>query len=341
MSYRVRFQLTRFSALVVQAIEGFSASNPFHKNLLWLLVVSLTGLSACGASDATSNQTAMADKRPVPVVVATATQKMIPLLVRTTGTVEAYATVSVKSQVEGQLTGVYFQQGQAVKKGELLFTIDRRPLQAVLMQAQATQAKDRAQVQQARANVAKAIAQVNQAKANLAKDMAQSKNAEVDAQRYNNLRQDGAISQQQADQYQTNAIAQQATVSADRSAIADAEAAVAAAKAEVENAQAVVAADEAAIANARVQLSYTSIYSPIDGRTGSLKLDRGNLVKANADAPLIVISQVRPIYVSFSIPQRLLPDLKRYSANNRLEVDVLPAKGGNSVKGKLTFVDSG
>jgi multidrug efflux system membrane fusion protein len=210
------------------------------------------------------------------------------------------------------------------------------------MQANAAKAKDLALVKQAQANVVKAITQVSQSKANVAKDVAQATNADVQAQRYTTLLKQGAISKEQADQFQTTADAQRATVKADRDGVANAQAAVAAAQADVQNAQAAVAADEAAIDNAKVQLSYSSIYSPIAGRTGSLQLNRGNLVQANATDPLITISQVQPIYVNFSIPQRLLPDLKKYSTNGKLEVDALPPKDpGHPERGELTFVDSG
>jgi multidrug efflux system membrane fusion protein len=332
---------TKPSPLIAQTVPRFHGV--IQTGRLWLLLLGLTWLcAACNASEAQSSKQAAGKNRPVPVVVATATQKTIPILLRATGTVEAYSTVSVKSQVGGQLTGVYFQQGQNVKKGDLLFKIDSRPLQAALMQANAAKAKDVAQVKQAQANVVKAIAQVNQAKANVVKDVAQATNADVQAQRYSTLLKQGAISKEQADQFQTTADAQRATVKADQGGVANAQAAVVAAQADVQNAQAAVAADEAAIENAKVQLSYSSIYSPIDGHTSSLKLNRGNLVSANADDPLVTISQIRPIYVTFSIPQRQLPDLKKYSARGKLEVDALPPKdAGRPVRGELTFVDSG
>lgn len=310
---------------------------------LWLLVLGLSYLcAACNASEAQSSGQQAGKKRAVPVVIATATQKTIPIQLSATGTVEAYSTVSVKSQVGGQLIGVYFQQGQNVKKGDLLFKIDSRSLEAALMQANAAKAKDLAQVKQAQANVVKAIAQVNQAKANVTKDIAQATNADVQAKRYNSLLKEGAISKEQADQFQTTAAAQRATVNADQNGVADAQAAVAAAEADVQNAKAAVVADEAAIANAKIQLSYSSIYSPITGRTGSLKFTQGNLIEANATDPLITISQIRPIYVNFSIPQRLLPDLKKYSTNGKLEVTAIPPKDkGRPITGELTFVDSG
>ncbi|MEH2079892.1 MAG: efflux RND transporter periplasmic adaptor subunit [Nostoc sp.] len=339
-------QTIKPSSLAAETVPRFQ-SIILQRGRFWLLVLSLAYLcSACNASEAQSSGKEAGKKRAVPVVVATTTQKTIPIQLSATGTVEAYSTVSVKSQIGGQLTGVYFQQGQNVKKGDLLFKIDSRSLQAALMQANAAKAKDLAQVKQAQANVLKAIAQVNQAKANVVKDKAQATNADAQAQRYSSLLKQGAISKEQAEQYQTSADAQQATVNADRGGVANAQAAVAAAQADVQNAEAGVASDEAAIDNAKVQLSYSSIYAPIAGRTGSLKLTQGNLVKANAanaEDSLITISQIRPIYVNFSIPQRLLPDIKKYSANNgKLKVDALPPKdAGHPVRGELTFVDSG
>lgn len=313
-----------------------------HYAPLFLLLLGLSGLSACAATDAKSVKSDALSKKPVPVVIAKATLKTIPLEVTSTGTVEAYSTVSVKSQVEGQLTSVYFQQGQDVKKGDRLFAIDSRPLQAALRQAEADQQKNLAGLAQAKANLAKAVAQVNQAKANVIRDTAQAKNDLVQAQRYQNLFAQGAVNQQQAEQFATSAATQQATVAASRDAVANAIAGVSAAKADIENAQAALTAGAAAIDNAKVQLSYSSISSPIDGRTGSLKVNQGNLVKADDTNPLVVISQIRPIYVTFTIPQGLLPDLNKYKARGKLQVDALiPNDQGQPVRGELTFVDSG
>jgi len=116
--------------------------NPWGKQLqLGLMALLLAGLSACAASEAESVKSGGPGKRPVPVVAATATRKTVPLLVQATGTAQAYATVAVKSQIAGQLTGVYFREGQTVQSGDLLFTIDSRPLKAALDQAIANRAK--------------------------------------------------------------------------------------------------------------------------------------------------------------------------------------------------------
>lgn len=307
-----------------------------------LLVLALGGLSACTASDAQSVKSSGAGKRPVPVVAATAIRKTVPILVQTTGTVQAYATVAVKSQIAGQLTGVYFQEGQTVQAGELLFTIDSRPLQAALDQAMANRAKAIAEVSQAQAALAQAQAQVNQARAAVTRDVAQANNASVQAERYSSLLGSGAVSQEQADQFRTAAEAQQAVVVADQSEVGNALAAVESAKANLQNAQASVSAADAAVDSAKVQLSYASIVAPSGGRLGKLNVNQGNLVKENDTTPLVTISQIQPIYVEFSIPQSQLPALRKYQAQGKLQVEAKPPNdAGQPARGELVFVDSG
>ncbi len=311
-----------------------------RQSQLWVIMLGLTCLSACAASDAQPNSAKSGGARPVPVVMATATQKTVPVFVQTTGTVQAYSTVSVKSQIAGQLMEVNFKEGQEVQKGDLLFTIDPRPLQASLQEAMANRAKAIAQVSQAEADLAQAEAQVNQARANVTKESAQASNNNVQARRYDSLQAEGAVSREQADQFRTSAAAQSAVVAANQSSVQNTIAAVDSAQANVQSAQATVSAADAAVDSAQLQLSYSAIYSPVDGRTGSLKVNQGNLVQANDNTnPLVVISQIRPIYVGFSVPQRLLPDLKKYQAQGRLKVDVTSAKSA-PVQGELEFVDS-
>jgi multidrug efflux system membrane fusion protein len=249
----------------------------------------------------------------VPVTTATVTSETLPLQISAIGNVEAYATVSVRSQANGQITKVHFTQGQYVKKGDPLFSIDPRPSQAELAGSLANQSR--------------ALGQQRQAEANLAKDLAQAKTAEVQAQRYEKLYRQGVVSKEQADQMRTNADALAAVVKADQAAIATERDSVNAAKA---------AADAS-----RVQLSYTSISSPIDGRTGSLMVNQGNLVKANDTNPLVVINQVSPIYVTFAVPEAQLLDIKRYMSQGELQVAAsIPNDTGAPEQGALTFVDN-
>jgi membrane fusion protein, multidrug efflux system len=342
------FRVIRVNAMHAPHFSlGIHSNFLLHLATLWgrrsAILLLLGGLSACASSEAQSVQSKQAKgEQAIPVVSLQATRQTVPRLVQTTGTAQAYSTIALKSQVDGQLTGVYFREGQAVRKGALLFRIDSRPLQAALAQAVANRAKAVAQVSQAKAQLAQAQAQVNQAQAQVAKDLAQAKNAEVQAQRYANLVKEGAVSREQADQFQTNADAQRSTVDADRSSVGNAIAAVESAKANVQNAQAAVSAADAQVDSAKVQLSYAAIYAPNDGQLGKLNLNQGNLVKANDTNPLVTISQVRPIYVEFSIPQGQLPDLKKYQAQSRLQVESKsPQDSGQPVRGELVFVDSG
>jgi membrane fusion protein, multidrug efflux system len=221
----------------------------------------------------------------VPVTVATVIQKSMPVQLTATGTVEAYATVSIRAQVGGVITKVSFTQGQDVKQGDPLFTIDPRPLEAALKQAEA----------------------------NLQRDTAQLQNSREQARRYAELVKKQYVSQEQFDQIKTNADALES----------------------------VVDADKAAVENAKVQLSYCYIFAPVDGRTGSLQLNQGNLVRTNDATPLVVINQVNPIYVTFSLPEGNLPEIKARMAQSSLKVlAILPQSPDNPEQGTLTFVDN-
>ena len=249
----------------------------------------------------------------VPVTLAPVTVEDVPLLVDAIGTVEAFSTVSITSQANGQMMKVYFTEGQYVKKGDMLFTIDPRPSEA--------------DVAGSVANQSKAVGQQRQAEANMAKDQAQARNAEAEAVRYERLYKQGIISKEQADQMRTNADALAAVVSADEAAIASEKDSVNAAK--------------AAVTASKVQLSYTEIRAPIAGRTGSLMIHQGNVIKANDTNPLVVINQVNPIYVSFAVPEAQLPDVKRYMAAGSVKVAAaIPNDGGAPEQGALGFIDN-
>ena len=217
------------------------------------------------------------------MVVASAVQRDVPVQLRAIGNVEPYSTVSVKSQVEGQLAQVHFAEGQRVKKDELLFTIDPRPFEAALRQAEAT----------------------------LARGVAEARNAEVDAKRRTQLLEQGFVSRDEYDQSQTRAVSSAAAVKA----------------------------DEAAVENARLQLQYCYIHSPIDGRVGQMLVHQGNVVKAN-DTLLAVINQVRPVYVSFFVPEHDLPEVRRRAAEGKLAVDALVTHEAAPVVGELSFINN-
>ena len=246
-----------------------------------LLVTLALLVPACSSDSAAPGRD---HKEAVPVTVATVVQRDIPVQLRAIGNVEPYSTVSVKSQVEGQLAQVHFVEGQRVKQGDLLFTVDPRPFEAALRQAQAT----------------------------MARDAAEARNAAVDAKRRTQLLAQGFVSRDEYDQSQTKAASSAAAVKA----------------------------GEAAVENARLQLAYCSIRSPIDGRVGQVLVHAGNIVEAN-DTLLAVINQVRPIYVSFSVPEQQLPQVRERAAAGKLAVQALvPHHGDAPVVGELSFINN-
>ena len=260
------------------------ANSAVRKPLKIICVISLSVLLICILS-ACSSKTPPPRKPPVPVTAGTAAQKTVPVQISAIGNVEAYSTVSVKSQIGGVLTRVHFREGQDVNKGDLLFTIDPRPYEAALKQAEA----------------------------NLSKDNAQLANSRKEVQRYAELVKKGYVAQEQYDQISTNAA----------------------------SFEAIVNADMAVVENARLQLKYCYIYSPISGRTGNLMANEGNLIKANADTAIVVINQVQPIYVTFSVPEQSLSEIKRYMSEGNLRVEAILSKEDEKPEqGVLTFIDN-
>jgi multidrug efflux system membrane fusion protein len=309
--------------------------------LLLALLVAVAA-AAAGCSDrASGTPQRAATPPPVPVGAALAEQKTVPVQVTAVGNVQAITTVGVKSQVAGQITEVHFIEGQEVKRGDLLFTIDPRPFEAALQQAQANVGKDTAQLSQMQAALAQRRAEINQAQAALERDQAQLENAKTWETRYKDLMQRELVAREQYDQYRTNYAALSATVQADRAAVENARASERAAEAQIENARAAIKADEAAVDAAKLQLSYTTIRSPMDGRSGNLLVQAGNVIKANEDNPMVVIAQTHPIYVSFSVPEQHLAAIKRYRAERELKVAAIPGDGsGRREIGTLTFVNN-
>jgi multidrug efflux system membrane fusion protein len=246
-------------------------------------------------------------------MVGTVARKTIPVRLSAIGNVQAYSTVSIRAQVGGQLVRVHFREGQDVKRGDPLFTIDPRPFEAQLSQAESNLAKD--------------VAQLRQAEANLTRDLAQLENARLQQRRYEELLQKQYVARADYDKARTDAAALEATVQADRAA--------------VENAKAVIEASRSSVENQRIQVGYTSIRAPIDGRTGNLMVHPGNIIRTNDETPLVIIHQIQPIDLSFSLPERYLSDIKKYQAAGTVRVDaIIPAGQAPVASGRLTFVNN-
>jgi len=306
----------------------------------WALTAAVLALAGCSESPAGGAQARPAPPPAVPVGAATAVQRSVPVQVVTVGTVQAYTTVGVKSQVAGQIEQVHFTEGQEVRRGDLLFTIDPRPLQASVRQTEATVARDRAALRQAEAASAQRRAEVAQALANLERAEAQLTNARVQEERYAALLKQELIAREQYDQVRTALAALQATVNADRAAVDNARASARAAEAMVDSARAAILANEAVVETARLQLAYTTIRAPMDGRTGNLLVQGGNVVKSTEDNPLVVIAQIRPIYVSFAVPEQHLTAVQKYRAQGALKVQAVLDGGRRTVVGAVTFMNN-
>ena len=305
-----------------------------------ILLVALAAPGLAGCSERATGTPAQKAPPAVPVAAGIVEQKVVPVQVTAVGNVQAISTVGIKSQVAGQVMRVHFTEGQEVKRDDLLFTIDPRPSETALQQAQANVGRDAAQLRQVEAALAQRQAEVGQVQAALERDLAQMENVKIWEARYKELVERELVAREQYDTYRTNLAATTATVQADRAAVENAKAAVRAAEAQIENARAAIRADEAMVESAKLQLGYTQIRSPMDGRTGNLLVQPGNVIKANEDNPMVMIAQVHPIYVSFAVPEQHLTTIKKYRAEG-LKVEAIRSDSGQPpTAGKLTFVNN-
>jgi len=244
--------------------------------VVWTLSAVMSCCSGGGGVSATPEA--------VPVEVAEVAQRDVPVQLHAIGNVEAYATVSVKSLVDGELAEIRFQEGQDVHEGDLLFVIDPRPFEAELRQAEA----------------------------NLVRDRAEAKNAEVQAERYARLLAPGFISRDQYDQVRTQA----------------------------QSMQAAAKADMAALERAKLRLQYCYIHSPITGRIGKFLVHVGNVVKER-ETTLAVINRVRPVHVSFAVPEQELRAIRSSAGVHQREVQARVGNDDSQVAtGELSFIDN-
>jgi multidrug efflux system membrane fusion protein len=291
------------------------------------VVLAVAGLSAILFTGCTNKAQQSFARPPAPVSVTEAVTQDVPTYLDAIGKTVAREVVSIQPQVSGRITQIHFTDGANVRKGDLLFTIDPRPFEANLRQAQA--------------NVSRDAALKKQAEANLARDEAQVKYGDIQAKRYRQLVEQGVVSREQYEQIQTNADSLVATVEADRAA--------------VHSADEVIKVDMAAVESAKVQLSYCYIRSPIDGRAGQRLVDVGNVVNPGGSSgnsgsgngtsgngnSMLVIERLDPIYADFTISQNNLGEVQQQMSQGRLRAEVrLPDTSDYPVIGQLTFLDN-
>jgi len=250
-------------------------------------------VSGCGHTSADSKQKAgggggkggRGGPMVIPVAVAKAEVKDLPVVLNGLGSVDAYNTVTVKSRIDGQLVEVAFKEGQEVKQGDLLAVVDPRPYEVQLSQAQATLFKDQAALKDARLNM----------------------------ERFQQLYKDGVIPKQQYDT-QTSLEAQL---------------------------DGAVRADQAQVDNVKLNLAYTRITAPVGGRVGLRMVDVGNMVHASDPNGLLVITQLQPIAVIFSLPQDNLQAVAQHMRRGRLQVEAYSRDDRNKLAtGTLLTIDN-
>lgn len=224
------------------------------------------------------------DGRGVPVEVAKATKKTMPVRAESLGTVTPMANVAVKSRVDTEIVEVHFADGAYVKKGDLLFTLDSRALQAQLKEKEGTLTRNRAALE----------------------------GAERDVRRYTELIAKGATTQLNLD----NATTQSNVLRGQ------------------------VAADESAVENLKVQIGYCTIRAPISGRASMAALKVGNLVRSADQTPLATIIQSAPVYVTFTLPQRSLPDLRAALAAGSANIDAVVPGDSRHASGQVTMIEN-
>jgi RND family efflux transporter MFP subunit len=223
-------------------------------------------------------------ERVVPVDVAVAVKKKVPVRVDLLGSVTPIASVAVKTRVDTEILGVHFQDGAMVRQGDVLFTLDARATEAQLHQAEGT----------------------------LAKDQAQLEGAERDVRRYTDLVSKGATPVTNLDN----------------------------AKTQVASFEGAVKADQALIENLKVQIGYCTIRAQISGHVSMAAVKVGNFVRQADLTPIATIIQTAPVYVTFSLPQRSLPELRAALANESANIEAIVPGDPRKANGQVTMIEN-
>jgi len=229
-------------------------------------------------------QAPQAGNRGIPVEVAVAARKKLPVQIEALGSVTPMASVAIKTRLDTEITGVHFSDGVMVKQGDLLFTLDGRALEA----------------------------QIRQAEGQVARDKAQLEGAERDVRRYTELVAKAATPLTNLDNARTQADVFRAAIQT----------------------------DQAMLDNLSVQLSYCTIRAPISGRISTAAVKVGNVVRAADALPLATIIQTAPVYVTFTVPQRYLPDIRLAISNETAFVEAFIPGDPRHASGQVTLIEN-
>jgi multidrug efflux system membrane fusion protein len=256
-------------------------------SVLIILAIAIAGAGAFAATHKTASPPTPAAPPPVPVVSGKVSSQDVPIYLRGIGTVIAYNTDVVRSQIQGQLTRIAFTEGQTVRAGDLLAQIDPRPFQAQLDQVTGTRDRDQAQLTNALKNLS----------------------------RYTQLEGKGYATPQLLDT-QTAQVGQ------------------------LQNA---IKSDQALIEQAQVELGYTQLTSPISGITGVRQIDVGNIIHPTDANGLVIVTQIEPISLIFTLPETYLPEIQQQMADNKKPLAVLAYSQDDRIKldeGKVDLINN-
>jgi multidrug efflux system membrane fusion protein len=222
--------------------------------------------------------------RVVPVEVAKAVRKQVPVRLDALGTVTPIASVAIKARIDTAIDSVHFKDGAHVDKGELLFTLDCRAVDAQIAQTEGTVARDQAQL------------------AGAVRDVA----------RYDSLVKKNATPQQLLDTAQTQADVYRASIKA----------------------------DEGTLENLKVQRSYCTIKAPISGRISAAAVKVGNFVRQADTSPMATINQMAPVYVSFTVPQKELPEIRGALADKTATIQAIIPGSNKRADGEVSMIEN-
>ena len=269
---------------------------PLKPNLTACLAaaIAVTAMMSQGCKDKGTQKVSADAPAPV-VVVAEIAQRTVPIYSEFVGQTRAFETVELRARVEGILEKIHFKEGSPVRKGDLLFTIDKRPFEAAVQSANAVLAKAESDLAQARQRT-----DVLQAQAELADAQAVLSKTEQDLLRIRPLVKEKAVTELELDAAIAAEKSAQATVDARKANLTNLEAAV---KYTIERASAEVSAAKARLTQAQLDLSYCRIYSPINGIIGFKNIDEGNLVGRGDATLLATVSSSDPLLVDFNLSE--------------------------------------
>ena len=318
----------------------------------------MSGLAGCGlgvktdkpgaGSDAAPAKPDAPPARPAAAVTAgVAIARDVPIYLDEIGKCVAREVVSIQPQVSGRITEIFFNDGAELKKGDKLFTIDSRPFLVQLEQAEAELTLNKASLEQAEAVLFQQTAKIDEAKAGLAQSKSRLELNRMEFERAKNLLESNAVAKQEFD-------SKKMAVSVGESLVTGSEASVAVVEAQTKQYQAAIAvakahinAAQASIQAVKINLDYTTILSPINGRAGQRLVDVGNVVTANMGS-LLVIQSLDPIYADFMIPEAQLGNVRANMSNGVLKVQCQVPDGSVSTlddaknlhEGDLSFFDT-